>query len=56
MRTKNFNKVWSKIYSDKYYPYRKLLNKEFTIQGQSKIEGVNYIIIKDHKNKLLNLS
>ena len=51
MRTKNFNKVWSKIYSDKYYPYRKLLNKEFTIQGQSKIEGVNYIIIKDHKHK-----
>ena len=51
MRTKNFNKVWSKVYSDKYYPYRKLLNKEFTIQGQSNIEGVNYIIIKDHKNK-----
>ncbi len=51
MRTKNFNKVWSKVYSDKYYPYRKLLSKEFTIQGQSKIEGVNYIIIKDHKNK-----
>ena len=51
MRTKNFNKVWSKIYSDKYYPYRKLLNKEFTIQGQSKIEGVSYIIIKDHKHR-----
>ena len=51
MRTNNFNKVWSKVYSDKYYPYRKLLSKEFTIQGQSKIEGVNYIIIKDHKNK-----
>ena len=51
MRTKNFNKVWSKVYSDKYYPYRKLLNKEFTIQGQSKIEGVSYIIIKDHKHR-----
>ena len=52
MRTKNFNKVWSKVYSDKFYPYRKLLKKEFEIQGQSKIEGVNYTIIKDHKNKL----
>ena len=52
MRTKNFNKVWSKVYSNKYYPYRKLLNKEFTIQGQSKFNGKNYIIIKDHKNKL----
>ena len=52
MGTKNFNKVWSRINSDKYYPYRKLLKKEFTIQGQSKIQGVSYSIIKDNKDKL----
>ena len=51
MRTKNFNKVWSKLHSDRFYPYRKFLNKEFVIQGQSIIDERNYIIIEDHKNK-----
>ena len=52
MRTKNFNKIWSKVYANKFYPYRKLLNKEFEILGQSKINGINYFIIQDNKDKL----
>ncbi len=51
-KTKNFNKVWSKIYANKFYPYRKLLRREFEILGQSKIDGINYFIIQDNKNKL----
>jgi len=52
MRNKNFNKIWSKVNANKFYPYRKLLKKEFEILGQSKINGINYFIIKDNKGKL----
>tara|TARA_B100001250_G_scaffold61209_1_gene47832 strand:+ start:891 stop:1772 length:882 start_codon:yes stop_codon:yes gene_type:complete len=50
-KTKNFSKIWSKLYSKRFRSYHKFLDKEFTIIGESNIMKQNYMIIKDKKGK-----
>ena len=50
-KTKNFSKIWSKLYSKRFRSYHKFLNREFTIIGESNIMGQNFLIIKNKKGK-----
>ena len=50
-KTKNFSKIWSKLYSKRFRSYHKFLNKEFTIIGESNIMGQNFLIIKNKNGK-----
>ncbi len=50
-KTKNYSKIWSKLYSKRFRSYHKFLDKEFTIIGGSNIMEQNFLIIKDRKGK-----
>ena len=51
-QTKNFSKIWSKLYSKRFRSYHKFLDNKFTIMGQSKISDKDFLIIRDKKNSL----
>ena len=48
-KSKNFSKIWSKLYSNRYRSYHKFLNKSYTIVGHSIHLQNNFLIIKDKK-------
>tara|TARA_A100001011_G_scaffold240655_1_gene248634 strand:- start:27 stop:896 length:870 start_codon:yes stop_codon:yes gene_type:complete len=48
-RTKNFNRIWSKLYSDRFTPYHKLLDKKYTIIGTYNTFNNEYLVIGDQK-------
>ena len=48
-RTKNFNREWSKLYSNNFKPYHRLQNKVYTIIGTYEIYKESYLVIEDQK-------
>ena len=47
----NLNRKWSKMHSNRFVPYHKLLDKKFTILGRSEIFNDEFLVIEDEKNK-----
>ena len=48
-RTNDFNKIWSKLFSDRYRPYYKFLDKKYTIIGTYSTFNKDYLVIEDQK-------
>ena len=48
-RTKNFNRIWSKLYSNRFTPYHKFLDKKYTIIGTFNTFNNEYLVIEDQK-------
>ena len=47
----NLNRKWSKMHSNRFVPYHKLLDKKFTILGRSETFNDEFLVIEDEKNK-----
>ena len=47
----NLNRKWSKMHSNRFVPYYKLLDKKFTILGRSETFNDEFFVIEDEKNK-----
>ena len=48
-RSKNFNKIWSKIHKDRYRPYFRFAGKSYFIVGMLNKYRQDFLIIKDEK-------
>ena len=48
-QTKDFNKDWTKLYSDKSRPYHRLQNKSYTIIGTYEHSDKIFVVIQDKK-------
>tara|TARA_Y100000768_G_scaffold110512_1_gene81318 strand:- start:5190 stop:5951 length:762 start_codon:yes stop_codon:yes gene_type:complete len=46
-RTKNFNKIWSKIHKNRYRPYFRFVGKNYSIVGILTKYKQDYLILKD---------
>ena len=51
----NLNRKWSKMHSNRFVPYHKLLDKKFTILGRSETFNDEFLVIEDEKNKKYKL-
>ena len=46
-RSKNFNKIWSKIHNNRYRPYFRFIGKSYTIDGILNKYKQGFLILKD---------
>ena len=50
-RSKNFNKIWSKVHKNRYRPYFRFSGKSYTIVGILNKYKQSFLIIKDENGK-----
>ena len=51
-RTKNFSKLWSKIFSRRFRSYHKFIGEEYVIKGHAVYMNKDFLVIENEKNKL----
>ena len=51
-RSKNFNKIWSKIHKNRYRPYFRFAGKSYIIDGVLNKYKQGFLILKDEKGNL----
>ena len=48
-RTNDFNRIWSRLFSDRYRPYYKFLDKKYNIIGTYSTFKKDYLVIENQR-------